>query len=89
MTKIALTLAIALATAGSAYAHQDAAPASVIQNAAGITLETSAPKLFRFGDAAPASVVINEQGATEFSSTAAIGAPVSQHVSPRLLGGSN
>lgn len=89
MTKIALTLAIALATATSAYAHQDAAPVSVIENAAGITIETSAAKLARFGDAAPAAIVVNAPAATDFSSAAAIGATLGQQVSPRVFGGSN
>ncbi|RUM96938.1 hypothetical protein EET67_15485 [Pseudaminobacter arsenicus] len=89
MTKIALTLAIALATAGSAYAHQDAAPVSVIENAAGITLATSAVEPARFGDAAPATVIVNVPGAADYSSAAAIGATSLQQVSPRVLGGSN
>lgn len=89
MNKIALALAFAVTTAGAAYAHQDAAPASVIENGAAITLETSSPKLVRFGDAAPASVVVNAPAATGFSSAAAIGATSLQQVSPRVFGGSN
>ena len=89
MNKIALALAIALTTAGSAYAHQDAAPVSAIENSAAITLETQSPKLVRFGDAAQAAVVVNAPAATGFSSAAAIGAPSLQQVSPRVFGGSN
>lgn len=89
MNKIALALAIALTTAGSAYAYQDAAPASVIENGASITLETKSPELVRFGDAAPASVIVNAPAGIGFASSAAIGATSLQPVSPRVLGGSN
>ena len=91
MNKIALGLAVALSTiAGSAFAYDDAAPASIAENPVAATIATSAlPASARSGDAAPASVVVNAPAAVDYSSSAAIGASENLLVSPRLLGGSN
>jgi hypothetical protein len=90
MNKIALALAVALSTAGSAFAYDDAAPASIVENPAAVTIATtSVPELARSGDAAPAAVVVNAPSATGYSSSAAIGANEPLLVSPRVLGGSN
>ncbi|RUM99364.1 hypothetical protein EET67_00135 [Pseudaminobacter arsenicus] len=91
MNKIALALAVALSTvAGSAFAYDDAAPASLIENPATATIATTAlPASARSGDAAPASVVVNAPAAVDYSSSAAIGANEPLLVSPRVLGGSN
>jgi hypothetical protein len=91
MNKIALGLAVALSTiAGSALAHNDAAPASIVENpAAAIISTTAVPASARSGDAAPASVVVNAPASVDYSSSAAIGANEPLLVSPRVLGGSN
>ncbi|MGB3387320.1 MAG: hypothetical protein WBA88_04995 [Pseudaminobacter sp.] len=91
MNKIALALAVALSTVtGAAFAYDDAAPASLIENPASATIATtSLPSSARSGDAAPAAVVVNTPAAVDYSSSAAIGANEPVLVSPRVLGGSN
>lgn len=90
MNKIALGLAVALSTiAGSAFAYDDAAPASVVQNPAAATIAATVLSASdRSSDAAPVSVVVNA-ATIDYSSSAAIGAGANTHVSPRVLGGSN
>lgn len=86
MNKSALTIAFMLA-AGSAYASQDAAPVSVIENPAAVTFETQSPNVVRFGDAALAGEGSAFFGYASTASTAAAGDH--HRASPRLLGGSN